>query len=173
MSGNTLLPESDFQLYAVNTRYPQQLTKQLGGQISATAQPGVYNLYWSSNPIRIIVTTEIAEQPHNAFWHLFSNRAERVRYGYRQCRLSDSKISTIVYQLLHYYIQENPSMSFTLEDFNREEIPKILASLSAEERLQGLAAEERIKGLSKEELQKLQQTLAVLLTSPDNHSGEH
>ncbi|CAK0781744.1 conserved hypothetical protein [Gammaproteobacteria bacterium] len=172
-----LLSESDFQLYAVSTRYPRNLgsSKGSGLTLKPTIHSGVYHLDWGRSDIRVIVTSEIAQTPNNTLWNLFSNRGEVVLYGLEHYRFNESPISTIVQKLIDYYRKEEKMiMSYTIEDFNRDYLPEIIAStiasfpaetflqhFSAEERLRGLPAEDRLKGLPAEELLKVLPTEVI------------
>ncbi len=56
-----LLPESDFQLYAVATRHPRGLVRSQ--TLQPTACPGVYDVTWGTPTIRLIVLNTIAQAP--------------------------------------------------------------------------------------------------------------
>lgn len=90
-----LLPESTFQLYAVATRHPQGLAKRQS--LKLIAWPGVYDVIWGTQTIRLIVLNTITQHPRNAPWELFSLQQDRIRHGaqnYRQQRLA-------TWELLH------------------------------------------------------------------------
>ena len=155
-----LLPESDFQLYAVATRYPQGLAR--GQTLQPTAWPGVYEVTWGIT-IRLIVLNAIAEHPRNAPWELFSTQQDRIRHGaacYRPRRHGTWDLLRCLY-LVH--IIEDPTMAYTMEEFVRqarqrflqeltpEEMQAVLDQLPPEERLRGLGPEERLRGLGPEE----------------------
>jgi hypothetical protein len=72
-----LLSESDFQLYAVATRYPQGLVR--GAALQPTLLPGVYDVQWGTPTIRLVVLNQIDPHPRNAAWELFSTRQDRIR----------------------------------------------------------------------------------------------
>ena len=91
---------------------------------------------------------------------LFSAREELLRYGRDHYRPHSAETSTLLYQLIQIYA-EDPTMSQKLQEFVRQTIAEMLASLSPEERLKGLPAEElrkylppeeRLKGLSVEDV---------------------
>jgi len=128
---NKLLPESDFQLYAVSTRYPKKLISDKGSglKLKPATHKGVYHLDWGRSDIRVIVTSEIDQTPNNTLWNLFSNRGEVVLYGLENYRFNESPISTVVQKLIDYYRNEEKiTMSYTIEDFNRDYLPEIIAS---------------------------------------------
>ncbi|HEV3436653.1 MAG TPA: hypothetical protein VG122_04800 [Gemmata sp.] len=92
--------------------------------------------------------------------HLFSAREELLRYGQEHYRPHSQESSTLLYQLLRVYCEDN-TMSEKLKEFVRQSIDELLRSLPPEERLKGLPAEElrtalpveeRLKGLSVEEM---------------------
>ncbi|KOR29199.1 hypothetical protein TI05_15540, partial [Achromatium sp. WMS3] len=67
------LPDAQlFQLYIVTTHYPQNVVEQAQSWQS-TDKPGVYWLYTSGLWIQVIVTSQIALEPHNAIWNLLSD----------------------------------------------------------------------------------------------------
>src|SRR5437667_1794904 len=63
-----LLPEAEFRLYAVCSRYPQNLADRL---LLEVLQSGVYSCERGSDQIRIIVAGQVPDEPHNALLHLF------------------------------------------------------------------------------------------------------
>jgi hypothetical protein len=156
-----LLPESDFQLYAVATRYPRGLARRQ--TLQQTARPGVYDVQWGARTIRLIVLNAIAPHPRNAAWELFSTQHDRIRHGaahYRPRRAGTWDLLRCLY-LIH--IIEDPSMATTMEEFihqarqhflqelTPEEQQAVLDRLPPEERLRGLGPEERLRGLGPEE----------------------
>jgi hypothetical protein len=69
-----LLPVEHFRLYAISTRYPSKL---LNGKIPfREIENGVFELTWGDRRIRLIVLSQIACTEGNAFWLLFSGKAE-------------------------------------------------------------------------------------------------
>jgi hypothetical protein len=185
-----LFPESDFQLYAVATRYPQGLARR--HTLQPTAQPGVYDLTWGTSTIRLIVLNAIAQYPRNAAWELFSTQQDRIRHGVQNYRPRRAGTWDLLYQLYLMYILEDPNMANTMEEYVREIRQQFLHSLTPEEqqavlgqlppeeifknftpeerlrglgpeeRLRGLGPEERLRGLGPEELRRLQDYLKKL-----------
>jgi hypothetical protein len=151
-----LLPESDYRLFAVCARFPQQLAQQVA---LTPLGEGVYEVRLGIVCIRVIVVNQLPQQEHNAMLHLFSAREELLRYGKDHYRPHSKETSTLVFELFKAY-SEYPTMDQRLEAFVRQSIDELLKSLSVEERLKGLPAEEvvrtlppeaRLKGLSAEE----------------------
>jgi hypothetical protein len=157
-----LLPEADFQLYAVATRHPQGLVRR--HPLQPTVWPGVYDVQWGTVVIRLIVLNAIAEDPRNAAWELFSTQQDRIRHGakfYHPRRVGTWDLLCCLY-LVH--VTENPSMSYTMEEFvhqarqrflhslTLEEQQAVLNRLPPEERLRGLGPEERLRGLDPEDV---------------------
>jgi hypothetical protein len=145
---NELRPERDFRLYAICARFPQGLAGEI--QLDEV-WPGVYQCRWGTAPIRIIVTSRLPEEDHNAVLHLFSAQPERVRYGAAHYRQRSNDTSTLIYSLFEHYQLEGVAMPYTMEEFKREFVKEHLDELSPEERLKGLPPEERLKGLPPEE----------------------
>jgi hypothetical protein len=78
-SKQELLPASDFQIYAVSTRYPQNLlgSKKKPNPEIEEIQAGVYKV--SSQlicPVIILVLSEMLKDDKNALWQLFSGKAD-------------------------------------------------------------------------------------------------
>lgn len=164
-SGKKMPPESEFSLYAVSTRYPQKLAKQMR---LIELSEGVYDLK-DLGGIRLIVLKQIPKAKHNALWHLFSDNIDKIKYGIGN---HDSKIpvSTIVNVLSEHYHMEELLMAYTLEDFHKDVARKNLHFLTADEILDQLSTDgmlnqvpadkilkhyslsERLQGLSKEDI---------------------
>ena len=155
-SMQNLLPESDFRLLAVCARYPHNLAQEV---TLTPVQEGVYEVRLLTMSVRVIVVNQLPRVEHNAMLHLFAAREELLRYGQEHYRPHSSETSTLLYELFKAY-SEDPTMPDKLQEFVRQSIDKLLASLpaeelrkrlSTEERLKGLPAEERLKGLPAEE----------------------
>jgi hypothetical protein len=142
-----LLPETDFRLFAVCARFPQNLVP-LGAL--RPLREGVYDMLLLTLAIRVIVVAQLPQVEHNAMLHLFSAREELLRYGREHYRPHSPDTSTLLYELFKAY-SEDPAMADKLKDFVRQSIDELLQSLPAEERLKGLPAEELLKGLPAEE----------------------
>ena len=167
-----LLPESDFQLYAVATRYPQGLAG--GRTLQPTAWTGVYNIKWGTPTIRLMVLNQIDPHPRNAAWELFSTQQNRIRHGATHYRPRRHETWELLRCLYLVHILEDPTMAYTMEEFVREarqrflqeltpeERRAVLDQLPPEERLRGLGPEERLRGLGPEELSKLEEYLKTL-----------
>jgi hypothetical protein len=107
-----LLPESDFRLFAVSVRFPQNLV----GQVALTRlQEGVYEARHFSGALRLVVVHELPQQEHNALLHLFSATNDLLRYGAQHYQLRSPESSTILLQLFERYRQEMTLMPDALE----------------------------------------------------------
>ncbi|MCC7424163.1 MAG: hypothetical protein IT428_28180 [Planctomycetaceae bacterium] len=143
-----LLPESDFRMYAVCVRYPQNLANS--GVLTAVSE-GVWDAILPGvATIRIIVVHRLPQEEHNAILHLFSAQAEPLRYARDHYRPHSKETSTLLYQLYRIY-QEDPAMATQLEEFARKTIEELLKELPPEKRLEGLTPEDRLEGLSPED----------------------
>ena len=116
-SMNDLLPESQFKLYAVSTRPPKKLAQQVALQ---RISPGVYDLLWGTDTLRLIVLSEMPEGQHNAIWRLFSAKSEAVLQARDQYRQNLSELSTIMQNLFEIYQQEKIVMSYTIQDYQKD-----------------------------------------------------
>lgn len=154
-----LLPAENFQLYAVSTRYPNNL---LNDKIEfQKIQPGVFDLKWGSRTIRLIVLTQIELSERNAFWLLFSGKAQEFIYADQHYHWHYPSERAVLNQLYELYKYEGVVMPYTMEDFNRDFTEAHLHLLPPEKRLKGLptetilrqfSLEDRLKGLSVEEI---------------------
>jgi hypothetical protein len=144
-----LLPQDQFQLYAISTRYPHKLLNQ---EINfQEIETGVIDLKWGTRLIRLIILSRIPTVKKNALWLLFSGKGEEFVYGnqyYQWRRLSEKAVLNQLYEL---YQAQEIIMPYTIEDFNRDFTREHLHLLPPEERLKGLPPEERLKGLPPEE----------------------
>ena len=155
-SFDKLLPEEQFRLYGISTRFPQKLSAQTKLK---QVDIGVYNIIRATDNIRIIVLSEIPEKANNIIWHLFSGISEKVKFAADQYRAHDSDMSTVIYQLFENYKLEGV-MPYTMEDFKKDFVKEhlsilstdeILGRYSADERLKGVSPDERLKGVSPDE----------------------
>lgn len=165
-----LLPENQFRLYGVSTRFPQGLAQRVNLQ---PRQPGVYDLTWGTDTIRLIVLSEIDDAPRNALWRLFSAQREAVRQAREQYRPHQTDMSTVIQQLFENYQLENIVMPYTMQDFQRDYVrehldvlppDEVLKRYSPDERLKGLSPDDLLKHLSAEERQELLDKLKRSLT---------
>jgi hypothetical protein len=142
-----LLPETDFRLFAVCVRFPQALARQVA---LTPVQAGVYEVRHFTGVLRLVVVHELPEQEHNALLHLFSARADLLRYGASHYRLRSEETSTLLLHLFKRYRLEATLMPDMLEQFAKETIEELLKELPAETRMQGLPADARLQGLPAE-----------------------
>ena len=169
-----LLPARDFRRYAIATRQPRQLLRQLpAGACRATGCPGVYDLVVGALPVRLIVLDTLAKQPHNAPWGLFAHASDQTQYGFTHYQ-PRSRIGIFLRDQLAATGGLETAMAYTVEEFERDAMrdllevvlrdPKHLKTfldrvveedrlreLTPEKRLRGLAPEERLRGLAPEE----------------------
>jgi hypothetical protein len=145
-----LLPEKDFRLYAVSTRYPAKLAKQVPLK---EVTKGIYDLRWGIREIRLIVSSQIKKEERNAPWLMFSAVEEKVRYGFSRYSGKLDEMSITINDLLAAYQKEGViTMPYTLEDYRRDIKERALKMMTPEERLRGLPPEERLRGLPAEEI---------------------
>ena len=150
-SNKELLPETNFNLYAVSTRYPQKLAKMVTFK---EIKNGVYDVLWGSDIIRVIVTTELDKHSNNTPFLFFTGKADSLIFSNDNYRWRVAKARNLLNQLYERYFKEGIVMSYTLDDFNREYTDKFIESLPPEVRLKGLPPEMRLKGLPPEVLLK-------------------
>jgi len=73
-----LLPETDFRLFAVCARYPEQLARRVP---LTRLSEGVYEVECLGLRIRVIVVSQLPQHENNAMLHLFSATRELLHYG--------------------------------------------------------------------------------------------
>ncbi len=178
---NKLEPEKIFRLYGVSTRHPQKLSKQIK---LAKIQDGVYEVERGTDRIRLIVIRDIPKEEHNAFWHIFSAVAEKVRFGAKHYQNKVSGASTVLSQLFGQYELEGWNMAFSVEQFEHDAKMKILEGITVKElkeAFQRMPKDKRgryIKALSKEGRQELLKALPkedrqeILMTLPKKDRQE-
>jgi hypothetical protein len=150
------LPEADFALYAVTSRFPHNLNDQVP---LAKVAEGVYDCRRGTDVIRVIVAGEVAKVAHNAVWHLFGAAVDRVGFGAEPYRQRSEKTSSLLCRLFEGYQAEGIIMPYTMADFEHDFVKEHLKVLSLKERLEGLSPEERLEGLSPKELEELRKKL--------------
>lgn len=157
---DNLLPEENFSLLAVATRYPQKLIRQSGSNWQRLKE-GVYQVKRGSDIIRVIVLKKIPNAERNLVWQLFSAQQEKVQEAARSYLQSDSEINTIMNELLKKYQAEGIHMPYTLDDYRKEYVrgglhlltpEEVLTRYEPQQRLAGLALEERLAGLDAKDI---------------------
>jgi hypothetical protein len=153
-SMRALLPEDQFRLYAICSRFPQHLDHQAR---LAQQRQGVYECRRGTDLIRVIVAGQLPRQEHNAALHLFSASLEEVNYGRGHFQQHSDFTSTVLQGLLETYRQEGIHVVYTLEDFHRDYLQEKLLELPPEKRkalFAKLPVESRLEGLSAEEIKE-------------------
>jgi hypothetical protein len=168
-SMDDLLPETDYRLFAVSVRFPQSLAQRVNLK---RVQEGVYEAQHFTGSIRVVVVHQLPRAEHNAMLHLFSAKAELLKYGAEHYRVRSGETSTLLLQLFERYRLEGSLMPDALEEFARETITELLKKLPAEERVKGLSLEERLRGLSLDALSpELREALAKQLKDSGPKAG--
>ncbi len=163
-SFDELLPAEDFQLYAASTRYPRKLLEDADYK---PAGDGVMDIKWGGRWIRLIVLSRIPRKKENALWQLFSAKPENVKYGADHYRWRTA-VSSVIDDLFNNYNLEGVTMSYSIEDYQRDYLLDNLYKLSPEDRLKGLGPDDllrrltpddRLKGLAPEDLVRTLQSM--------------
>jgi hypothetical protein len=144
-----LLPESEFNLYAISTRFPTGLAKKI--QL-VRLKSGVYEIKGLCD-IRLIVLSQIVQSEHNAIWHLFSNKLDKIQYGAKQYH-PRRNLSSSVNLLYDYYNTEGLIMAYTIEQFQKDVATEYLHYLTPEEVLKQFSASEILRQFSASDLLK-------------------
>jgi hypothetical protein len=161
-----LLPHDQFGLYAVAARFPHNLSSQVPWQ---RVQAGVYDCRWGTDTIRVVVAGELPQESHNAPLHLFSAAPDLVEFGGSSYQRRSEQTSRLLGQLFEKLRGEGFTVSYTMEDFNRQYVKEHFARLTPKERrealeslppqereevLEALPPEERMAGLSPEQIRQ-------------------
>ena len=150
-SWKALLPEEQFRLIAVSTRFPRKLSAQMDLH---PLRQGVYEVLQGIAQIRIIVLSEIPQKTRNVPWHLFSGNPQLIDFAKGFFLAKNPEISRIVHQMFKQLSQKGIPMAYTMEDFNRDFVKDNLDLLSPEEVLQHFSSEEVLQHFSSEEMLK-------------------
>ena len=148
-----LLPEGQFRLYAVCSRFPQTLAASADWQ---PLQEGVFEYRRGTDAIRVVVLRQLPDAEHNAVLHLLSALPEKVRYGASHYQQHSTQTSTVLDQLFQGYRREGVDMPYTMEDFQREYRAARFKELTKEERLElikQMSLDERIEDFSPKEIE--------------------
>jgi hypothetical protein len=161
------VPAEDFGLFAVSTRHPRELFRQVAAE---RVKDGVYRLRALSRELTLIVPREVDPHPRNALWALFSFEAGRIRQGAQAYHWRQPDHVPVLHDIFHRYQELGIPMSYTFDDFRRDLVREVLPHIPPEEvlrqydtkevlgryapeqRLSGLAPEERLSGLQPEDI---------------------
>jgi hypothetical protein len=131
-SFDNLLPEDEFRLYAVCSRFPQDLA---ASQDWRSLQEGVAEFQRGSDFIRVVVLGQLPDTEHNAVLHLLSASPEKFRYGASHYQQHSTETSTLLERLIEGYRREGIAMPYTMEDFRREYMEDGFEEMTPEQQL--------------------------------------
>jgi hypothetical protein len=181
-SPSELLPEERFRLYAVAARYPHNLAGLVPWQ---ERQAGVYDCSGGVDVVRVVVAGQLPRQAHNAPLHLFSAAPDLVDFGRGAYQQRSPHTSGVLGQLLDTLRGEGYTMTYTMEDFQRdyarrnfhrlttqeqrkalqalspERRRELLESLPPDELLGVLPPEQRLAGLTEEQIRRYLEQLTA------------
>jgi hypothetical protein len=150
-SADQLLPEDQFRLLGITSRFPDSLAKQIPLEES---QAGVYDINIGPLGIRLLVIRNLANEPANAIFKLFSIVPDQVEFACRHYRPLSPHTTGIVDQLISKYRKEDKKMATTIEELNRKLMKEAMEMASVQERLRGVTAGEILKAFPHEEILK-------------------
>jgi hypothetical protein len=156
-----LHPEDRFRLYAVCARFPHNLSRQAPWQ---ERQAGVYDCRWGTDVVRVVVAGELPLEAHNAPLHLFSASPGLVGFGRSAYQQRSERTSGVLKQLFETFHVEGFTMSYTIDDFERDYFKKYFPRLTPQEQgkvLESLPLEERLAGLSAEQIRQYLERLTA------------
>ena len=109
-----LLPETDFKLFAVSARFPDQIH---AANPMLMQSPGVHQLQWGTDTVTVLVMRDLPDEEQNALLHLFSAVPKKIQYAkdYYRPQLPDN--STVLLQLLKEYGFEELNMPYTMKEY--------------------------------------------------------
>ncbi len=146
--------ETEFQLFAVATRFPEKLAGQVPLQpVSA----GIYQIDLKVISIRLIVLSEIPLSDQNLVLNAISCREAAMKFARERFEQTHAHVSAVLRAIFARYGFGSSNMPYTMNDFYQDVLDEIapedrLRGLSVEQRLRGLSAEQRVLGLSAEDL---------------------
>ncbi len=140
-----LLPESKFKLYAICTRYPAKLLKNMQ---FTKVKPGIIDLTWGNRIIRIIVLKNITMETQNALWQLFSNQEKGFVFGNKNYQWHYPEEQAILNQLYALYKVKGGKMPYNITEFSKDFTREHLHLLDPSDRLQGMAAHDVVSQFS-------------------------
>ena len=105
--------------------FPKKLAKLVEFK---PVKAGIYEIVAVTNKVRIIVLSEVPQEKHNAFWYLYSARANKVAFGANNYQWHTENMSRIINQLFQRYGLEGINVPYTMEDFNREYVKERISS---------------------------------------------
>lgn len=167
-----LLPENQFNLYAVCARFPRKLSSQVPWQ---ERQTGVYDCQWGTDTVRVVVAGRLPREEQNAPLQFFSASSDLKGYAGRTYRIRSEHGSKVLQLLNERFGDGDIVMPYTMEDFThdyvKEKFPQLtprerqeaverltaeqrkemLKALPPEERMEGLLPEQRLAGLPPEQ----------------------
>ena len=164
-SAGQLLGEEQFRLIGITSRFPDTLAKEISLE---ECQSGVYNIRVGPLRIRLLVIRDLANEPVNAMFKLFSIVPDQIEFACRHYHPLSPHTTGIVDRLISKYRKEDARMASTIEELNRKLMKEALEMASIDERLKGLPTEqivkrlsldERLKGLSADEIENYLRTL--------------
>ena len=163
---NKLIAQHDFGLYAVCHRYPQKLSDYL----HPGAVPGIYELKWGIDIIRVIILSQMSLEPKNDLWQLFSHQRSQVELACRRYHPHHQEQGfAVLRRIVEAYQLEFPDMAYTFEQFAKEFVADHLNLLSPDEVLKRYSSDERLKDLSPDDVLKRYSPDEVLKRySPDD-----
>jgi hypothetical protein len=143
-----LLPAEDFRCYAIATRFPRKLIKQLpAGSCQSTEKAGIYRLTSGTRDVRLVVLNDLEVHPRNAPWGLFSSNDAHRHAALAQYR-PRSEVGTHLHNQMSHHILGEGNMAYTYEDMQREArewLKSYLLQLAPKERLEGLDPDDVLK----------------------------
>jgi len=148
------LPDNDFRLYAVSTRYPRKLQQELKkhSQVLKSIKSGVYEVAFGNQLIRVIVLSRIPKTSKNAVLQLFSGKATGFEFGQENYQWRYPPAIATLKSLFQLYLSEGVQMKPDYEDFLQQCVQETLKFYPLKERLKGVHPKEVVELFSVEEL---------------------
>ncbi|MGH7174560.1 MAG: magnesium transporter MgtE N-terminal domain-containing protein [Gemmataceae bacterium] len=88
--------------------------------------------------VRVVVAGQLPRVARNAPLHLFSASPELVGFGQTTYRQHSATTSRLLRELFEGFREEGFTMTYTMEDFNRQYTKKYFAQLTPEEQREAL-----------------------------------
>lgn len=136
-----LMPEEIIRLFAIATRFPEKLARQISLQPRET---GVYDVAWGTDTIRVLVLNEIPAADRNTILNLFSAEPMRIVAGVNRFRREPHELSSVLEELLKKY-HGDPDMPQTLAEMIRESRARVIADIPPTEYVEKLPVEKLLE----------------------------
>jgi len=113
----SLLPESEFRLYGISTRFPDKLVKQVR---MVAQRGGEYQVIWGTHDVRVLVLSEMPVGRRTPCGSCSAPYRKRSPLGRGIIGATQATRARFMNRLFEFYRLEEIAMPYTVEDFRRD-----------------------------------------------------